>query len=69
LDLNGVWHGPRGGPDAQQRLMLVQAIRLGFGCECAELLSLYRRIPRREVSAYMAEIEREEAEAGRVAHP
>jgi hypothetical protein len=41
--------------------MLVQAIRLGFGCECAELLSLYRRIPRREVSAYMAEIEQEEA--------
>jgi hypothetical protein len=61
LDLNGVWHGPRGGPDAQQRRMLVQAKRLGFGCECERLLSLYRGIPRREVSAYMAEIEQEEA--------
>jgi hypothetical protein len=64
LDLNGVWHGPRGGPDAQQRRMLAQAIRLGFGCECMRLLSLYWCIPRREVSAYIAEIMREEAEAG-----
>jgi hypothetical protein len=61
LDLNGIWHGPRGGPDAQQRQMLVQAKRLGFGCKCAELLSLYRSIPFREASAYLAEIEREEA--------
>jgi hypothetical protein len=60
LDLNGIWHGPRGGPDAQQRQMLVQAKRLGFDCECERLLSLYRGIPRGEVSAYMAEIEREE---------
>ena len=67
LDLNGIWHGPRGGPDAQQRRMLVQAIRFGFGCECERLLSLYRRIPHREVSAYLAEIEREEAGTGRSA--
>jgi hypothetical protein len=60
LDLNGVWHGVRGGPDAQQRRMLVKAKRLGFSCECERLLSLYRRIPRGEVSAYMAEIEQEE---------
>jgi hypothetical protein len=61
LDLNGIWHGPRGGPDAQQRQMLVQAKRLGFGCKCAKLLSLYRSIPFREASAYLAEIEQEEA--------
>jgi hypothetical protein len=65
LDLNGVWHGLRGGPDAQQRRMLVQATRLGFGDDCARLLSLYRGIPRREVSAYLREIEREEAGAER----
>jgi hypothetical protein len=67
LDLNGIWHGPRGGPDAQQRRLLVQAKRLGFGCDCARLLSLYRRIPRREVSAYLAEIEQEEAGTGQPA--
>jgi hypothetical protein len=60
LDLNGVWHGPRGGPDAQQRRMLVQARRLVFDYECERLLSLHRGIPRREVSEYMAAIEREE---------
>jgi hypothetical protein len=41
--------------------MLVEAKRLGFGCKCAELLSLYRSMPLREASAYLAEIEREEA--------
>jgi hypothetical protein len=66
LDLNGVWHGPRGGPDVQQRRMLVQAKRLGFGSKCEWLLFLHWGIPRREVSAYMAELEREEAGTG---HP
>ena len=60
LDLNGVWHGPRGGPDPKQRQMLFQAKRLGFGSECERLLSRHRGIPRRGVSEYMAEIEREE---------
>jgi hypothetical protein len=64
LDLNGIWHGFREKPDAEQRRILVQAKRLGFGCECERLLSLYRRMPRREVSAYMAEIEQEEAGRG-----
>ena len=64
LDLNGVWHGPRGGPDAQQRRMLVQAKRLGFGSKCEWLLFLHWGIPRREVSAYMAELEQEEAGTG-----
>jgi hypothetical protein len=64
LDLNGIWHGIRENPDAHQRRMLVQAKRLGFGCECERLLSVYRRIPRRVVSAYMAEIEQEEAKSG-----
>jgi hypothetical protein len=62
LDLNGVWHGPRGGPDAQQRRMLVQAKRLGFSRKCVELLSLCRGMTRQEAAAYLAEIE--EGEAG-----
>jgi hypothetical protein len=61
LDLNGIWHGIREKPDAEQRRMLVRAKRLGFGCKCAELLSLYRSMPFREASAYLAEIEQEEA--------
>jgi hypothetical protein len=40
--------------------MLVQAKRLGFGCKCAELLSLHRCMSLQEASAYLAEIEREE---------
>jgi len=64
LDLNGVWHGPRGGPDAQQRRMLVQATRLGFGCECAQRISQYNHMSFRKDGAYLAEIMREEAEAG-----
>ena len=67
LDLNGVWHGPRGGPDAQQRRILVQAIRLGFGCECMRLLSLYWRMPLREAGAYLVELEQEEAGTGQPA--
>ena len=61
LDLNGIWNGVRFAwkkPDAQQRRMLVQAKRLGFGCKCAELLSRYRGLSPGEASAYLAEIER-----------
>jgi hypothetical protein len=60
LDLNGIWHGIREEPNAEQRKMLVQAVRLGFGCKCAELLSLHRSMPIREARAYLAQIEREE---------
>ena len=60
LDLNGIWHGVREKPDAQQRRMLVQAKRLGFGDDCERLLRLYRRMPFRETGAYLAQIEREE---------
>jgi hypothetical protein len=63
LDLNGIWHGLRGGPDAKQRHMLFQAKRLGFGPDCAKLLNLYRGIPFREMGAYLEEIEQEEAGA------
>lgn len=63
LDLNGIWHGTWGKPDAEQRGMLIEAKRLGFGCECAGLLSryMYKRMSFREAGAYLAEIEREEA--------
>jgi hypothetical protein len=65
LDLNGIWEkGSREIPNAQQRQMLVQATRLGFGCECAQRISQYKHISFREAGAYLAEIAREEAEAG-----
>ena len=60
LDLNGIWHGVREKPDAQQRRMLVRAKRLGFGDDCERLLRLYRRMPFCETGAYLAQIEREE---------
>jgi len=61
LDLNGIWHGLREEPDAQQRRMLVQAKRLGFGCELPGLLSRYRIVPYRKAAAYLVKIEQEEA--------
>lgn len=61
LDLNGIWNGIRERPNAQQRRMLVEANRLGFGCELPGLLSRYRNVPFREAGAYLAEIEREQA--------
>jgi hypothetical protein len=67
LDLNGIWNGIREKPGAQQRRMLAKAARLGFGCECAGLLSRYRSgafRSFREAGAYLAEIEREEAVTG-----
>ena len=63
LDLNGIWKG-REKPDAQQRQMLVKAKRLGFGSECAQRLSQYKHMSRREAAAYLAKIEQEEAGAG-----
>jgi hypothetical protein len=64
LDLNAIWSGIWRKPDAQQRQMLVQAKRLGFGCECAGLLSRHRYISLQKAAAYLAEIEQEEAETG-----
>lgn len=67
LDLNGIWHGFRSQPNAEQRRLLGQAIRLGFGCKLAELLSVYRYMPRREAAALLSEIAREgESEAVRL---
>jgi len=60
LDLNGIWHGSREKPNAQQRQMLVRAVRLGFGCKCTELLSLHRAMSFREAGTYLAEIVRED---------
>lgn len=65
LDLNGVWHGLREEPNAQQRRLLVQAVHLGFGPECVKLLSLYRfcTFPSyQKATAYLTDIERGEAE-------
>ena len=61
LDLNGIWHGVRGGPNPEQRLMLVEVRRLGFGPDCTKLLNRYRGMPYREIGAFWAEIQREEA--------
>lgn len=61
LDLNGIWHGVREGPNAEQRRMLVQAKRLGFGGELSKLLWLHRGVPYGEARAYLEELEQEEA--------
>jgi hypothetical protein len=60
LDLNGIWKGSRE-PNAEQRQMLAQAKHIGFGSECAQRLSEYKYMSPREASAYMAEIEQEQA--------
>jgi hypothetical protein len=60
LDLNGIWTGSLE-PNAHQRQMLGKATRLGFGCECAQRISQYKHMSFRKASAYLAEIEREEA--------
>jgi hypothetical protein len=64
LDLNGIWNGVWRKPDAQQRQMLVQAKRFGFGCECAGLLSRHRSMSFQKAMAYLAEIERDETGTG-----
>jgi hypothetical protein len=71
LDLNGIWRGISRNLrkdlkdlSAQERQKLVQAMRLGFGCDCAGLLARYKWISFREANAYLAEVWREEAEAG-----
>jgi len=64
LDLNGIWRGISLNLEQQKRQLLVRAIRLGFGCECKRLLSRYKYISFQKAAAYLAEIERDEAEAG-----
>jgi hypothetical protein len=65
LDLNGIWRGISLNLEEQKRRLLVRAVRLGFGCECKRLLSRYKYISFQKAAAYLAEIERDEAEAGR----
>lgn len=67
LDLNGVWNWSWRKPDARvrkERQMLVQAMRLGFGCDCARLLARHKYMSFRKAAAYLAQIEREEAGTG-----
>lgn len=71
LDLNGVWRGisrnlrdDQNSLSAQDRQKLVQAMRLGFGCNCTGLLSRYKNISFQKAAAYLAEIEQEEAGIG-----
>jgi hypothetical protein len=67
LDLNGIWTGIYLNLDSEKRRLLIQAKRLGFGYDCLWLLSVHKYISFRKAAAYMAEIEREEAGAGRCA--
>lgn len=65
LDLNGLWHGVRWEwkkPDAQQRHLFAQAMRLGFGDECVFRLSLHNNLSRRQAATWLAEIAREESD-------
>jgi hypothetical protein len=62
LDLNGIWHGAREAPSAEQRRMLIEAIRLGFGSDCAWLFHVYKVRPLSEAKAYLSEIEQEETQ-------
>jgi hypothetical protein len=61
LDLNGIWHGLSMNFDAQQRQMIVQAKRLGFGRRLAWLLGMYKSISPQQAAAYLNELEQEEA--------
>lgn len=68
LDLNGVWRGIsrnlRHNLDPQERQKLVQAKRLGFGCECAGLLGRYKHISFQQAAAYLTEFEQEGTKNG-----
>ena len=68
LDLNGIWRGIsrnlRKDLSVQERRKLGQAQRLGFGSDCARLLSRYKHISFHKAAAILTEIEREEAGTG-----
>ena len=64
LDLNSIWHGYRSmNLDTQQRRSILRAKRLGFGSDCARLLTLRKGLSSQEAQAYLAEFE-EEVETG-----
>ncbi len=64
LDLNSIWHGYRSmNLDAQQRQSILRAKRLGFGPDCARLLTLRKGLSWQEAQVYLAEFE-EEVETG-----
>jgi hypothetical protein len=64
LDLNEMWSGLASNPNkdlsVQERQNLVQAKRLGFGCDLAGMLGRYKHISPRKAGAYLAELEQEE---------
>ncbi len=64
LDLNEMWRGLASDPNKdlslQERQNLVQAKRLGFGCDLAGMLGRYKHISSRKAGAYLAELEQEE---------
>jgi len=63
LDLNGIWwHNARGKPNSEQRRLLAQAIRLGFGRDCVHYLSLYRSMPLPEARSFLAEVMQDQTE-------
>lgn len=64
LDLNGVWSWRWRTSDARQRKerqMLFQAMRLGFGCDCARLMVRHKHMSFRKASEFLAQIKQEEA--------
>jgi hypothetical protein len=65
LDLNGIWRGIsrslRKDLTVLGRQKLVQALHLGFGCECAGLVGQYKSISFRQAAAYLAEIARDDS--------
>jgi len=66
LDLNSIWHGYGSmNLDEQQRHSLLQAKSFGFGPDCAWLITTHKNVSSPEVQACLAELEREEAGAGR----
>lgn len=69
LDLNGVWGWRWRTSDARaqkERQMLVKAMRLGFGCECARLLARHKAMSFRKASEFLAQLKQQEAGTG---HP
>jgi hypothetical protein len=60
LDLNGIWSNRRRNLDTEERQKLARAVRLGFFCACAGLVSRYKHLSFRKAGACLAEIRRAE---------
>ena len=60
LDLNGIWTGEPG-TECTSASDAGSGDRLGFGCECADLLSRHKYMSFQKTGAYLAEVEGEEA--------